>query len=104
MDDRARLLEQACAALCDGDPLRCEALVTQFAREMRARPLTDGERPGCVRQLERLRGLAEAAQAGADSARQMIRDIVARAGGLDIYGPGGRQRVEIRLDPRPRRF
>ena len=104
MDDRLRLLDEACAALLAGDPQSAQSALERFGLEI------DGAAPGpdeqldITNQLERLRQLAAAAKDGIESARCWLGDLQRTLGGLDVYDRGGRQRVSTELSGRPKRF
>ena len=104
MRDRASLIARAGDALRDGSADRCDSLLQAFAADLHRHPLSQEERLSCERQLARLRALAVASRTGLDQAQAVLRDIVAAAGGLDVYDRGGRQRVATGLSSRTHRF
>ncbi|ARJ69823.1 hypothetical protein B0A89_09515 [Paracoccus contaminans] len=104
MRDRSALLEDACAAMIAGDPLRCAAVLERFSASARRRALSEAECSACAAQLERLRILAQSACKGIESARAWLTTLTEITGGLDIYDRGGRQRVPTELSGKDRRF
>lgn len=97
MADLSGILDEACAAMLAGDIAASDRALIRFEGKLSSEPPDDADKTALVAQLERLRSLSEAADAGLSSARDWLRDLQQTLGGLDIYDRSGRQRVETGL-------
>lgn len=104
MSDLATLLNDASDAILAGDFLAIQGIVNQIDALLPEVQLTPDQTIALGDRIERVQRLSLASASGIDVSRQWLSDLQKALGGLDVYGPEGRQRVETALPGKPRRF
>lgn len=104
MDDLCALLDEISATLLAGDFTATDKTLARMYAVLQDRDLTAAELKMLRPKIDRVQRLSGAAATGIDASRLWLHDLQQILGGLDVYGPEGRQRVQTTLSGKAQRF
>lgn len=104
MDDLSALLDEISATLLAGDFPATDKMLRRMDAVLQDSDLAAADMKILRPKIDRVQRLSNAAATGIDASRLWLRDLQQVLGGLDVYGPEGRQRVETTLSGKFQRF